>query len=213
MEFDFRQLDAASCYKLMVNLIVPRPIALVTTLGRNGVVNAAPFSVFNMIGEDPPLVMVSINKLKDGAFKDTARNIIDQQEFVVHIGDEACAAKLDATAAELPATESEIDHAGLTTTPSVLVAPPRIVEAPVAFECRLWETLESTSRFVFFGRILWLHVPDGLVDPANLRVDFSRFLPIGRFGAGQYVRTREQFSVIDGQCVAVAQGSGFHDIV
>ena len=98
-EIDFRALTPEQCYKLMVNLIVPRPIALVTTLGTSGVVNAAPFSVFNMVGEDPPLVMVSVNKLADGGCKDTARNIRDTGEFVVHIVDEDSAAQMDATAA------------------------------------------------------------------------------------------------------------------
>lgn len=202
MQIDFTALTAQQCYKLMVNLIVPRPIALVTTLSPGGVVNAAPFSVFNMVGEDPPLVMVSINKLPGGAFKDTARNILAQREFVVHIADEASAAAMDATAAELPADVSEIDVAGFTVAPSVDVKPPRIVEVPVAFECTLHETMESESRYVFFGRIMRLHAREGLVDLDSMRVDLNAFAPVGRFGAGQYVRLRDRFLVAEGRCVA-----------
>ena len=90
-EIDFGQITAYQRYKLMASLIVPRPIALVTTLGANGVVNAAPFSMFNMMGEDPPIVMVSINRLQDGRLKDTAANILANGEFVVHLADEAIA--------------------------------------------------------------------------------------------------------------------------
>lgn len=207
MDLDFRSLSPEQCYKLMINLIVPRPIALVTTIDAAGVVNAAPFSVFNMVGEDPPLVMISINKLAAGAFKDTARNILTNGEFVVHIADEASAAAMDATAATLPPEQSEITHAGFSVTASRLVKPPRIVEAPVAFECTRHETMESASRFVFFGRIVWLHARDGIVDLARGRVDYTRFHPVGRFGAGQYVRLRDRFLVEKGRCVPVVPGS------
>ena len=91
MDVDFAQLTAYQRYKLMASLIVPRPIALVTTLGRNGVANAAPFSMFNMIGEDPPILMLSVNRLQDGRLKDTAANILAHGEFVVHLCDEPMA--------------------------------------------------------------------------------------------------------------------------
>ena len=93
-EVDFDQISSYQRYKLMASLIVPRPIALVTTLGANGVVNAAPFSMFNMIGEDPPILMISINRLQDGRLKDTAANILHNGEFVVHMSDEPMAQKM-----------------------------------------------------------------------------------------------------------------------
>ena len=86
-EVDFDQISSYERYKLMASLIVPRPIALVTSLGANGVVNAAPFSMFNMIGEDPPILMISINRLQDGQLKDTSTNILHNGEFVVHMSD------------------------------------------------------------------------------------------------------------------------------
>src|ERR1700754_3908744 len=102
MDIDFSQLTAYQRYKLMASLIVPRPIALITTLGETGVVNAAPFSMFNMLGEEPPIVLVSINRLHDGRLKDTAANILANGEFVVHLADEAIADKMHACAEPYP---------------------------------------------------------------------------------------------------------------
>ncbi len=195
MDIDFSQLDAYQRYKLMASLIVPRPIALITTLGPDGTVNAAPFSMFNMVGEDPPIVMVSINRLQGGALKDTAAHILRTGEFVVHITDEAMAERMHACGDALPADQSELVHAGLTAVPSRSVAPPRIAQAPVAFECVLHETLETASRYVFIGRVQWLAVRDGLVDTERWRVRLQDFHPVGRFGASFYVKTGERFAI------------------
>ncbi|MCZ2496098.1 flavin reductase family protein [Xylophilus sp. Kf1] len=197
MDIDFSGIDAYTRYKLMASLIVPRPVALITTLGEDGTVNAAPFSMFNMVGEDPPVVMVSINRLHHGRMKDTAANILREREFVVHLTDEAMTARMDACAAELPAHESELTHAGLTPIPSRSVRPPRIAEAPVAFECVLHEVMHTDSRYVFIGRVQWLGVRDGLVDTASWRVHLQDYRPVGRFGASFYVKTNERFAVED----------------
>ena len=198
MEIDFGALSAYQRYKLMASLIVPRPIALVTTLGASGVANAAPFSMFNMVGEDPPIVMLSINRLKDGRLKDTAANILARGEFVVHISDEAMAAQMHACGESLPPEVSELDRFGLHAMPSRTIAPPRIAEAPVAFECVLHEKLETDSRYVFIGRVQWLHAREGLVDTETWRVRLQDYHPVGRFGASFYVTTRDRFA-IDGQ--------------
>lgn len=198
MEIDFAQLTAYQRYKLMASLIVPRPIALVTTLGANGVANAAPFSMFNMLGEDPPILMLSINRLKDGRLKDTAANILASGEFVVHISDEAMAAQMHACGESLPPEVSELERFGLHSLPSQTVKPPRIAEAPVAFECVLHEKLETESRYVFIGRVKWLHAREGLVDAETWRVRLQDYHPVGRFGASFYVTTRDRFA-IDGQ--------------
>ncbi|MEY2890707.1 MAG: hypothetical protein RJA98_615 [Pseudomonadota bacterium] len=201
-DIDFTTLDTHSRYKLMASLIVPRPIALVTTLGADGTVNAAPFSMFNMVGEDPPLVMVSINRLHDGRLKDTAANILATREFVVHLTDEAMVRQMHACGDALPPEQSELPHAGLTATPSRTVAPPRIAEAPVAFECVLHEVMETESRYVFFGRIQWLAARDGLVDTARWRVHLQHYHPVGRFGASFYLGSAQRFAIDD------APGSG-----
>src|SRR4051794_21823972 len=114
MDIDFDELTAHQRYKLMASLIVPRPIALITTLGTNDVVNAAPFSMFNMMGEDPPIVMVSINRLQDGRLKDTAANILATGEFVVHLADEAIAAAMHACGESFPPEISEVAVVGFT---------------------------------------------------------------------------------------------------
>ena len=196
-EVDFEQIGSYPRYKLMASLIVPRPIALVTTLGANGVANAAPFSMFNMVGEDPPILMISINRLADGRLKDTAANILHNGEFVVHMSDEPMAQKMHDCGQALPADVSELTEFGLTPIASHCVAPPRIQEAPVAFECVLHEKLETDSRYVFIGRIRWLAARDGLIDTQAWRVNLREYNPVARFGASFYTRTNDRFSLAD----------------
>jgi flavin reductase (DIM6/NTAB) family NADH-FMN oxidoreductase RutF len=203
-EVDFRAITAYQRYKLMASLIVPRPVALVTTLGANGVVNAAPFSMFNMVGEEPPLVMISLNRLHDGRLKDTAANILHNGEFVVHVCDEAIARPMHDCGQAFPPEVSELQAVGLSAVPSHTVRPPRIVEAPVAFECVLHETLETDSRYVFFGRVQWLAVRDGLVDTEAWRVNLQSFAPVARFGASFYIRCADRFAMTDAPGQAAA---------
>jgi flavin reductase (DIM6/NTAB) family NADH-FMN oxidoreductase RutF len=195
MQVDFEGLSPRERYKLMAGLIVPRPIALVTSLNAAGIVNAAPFSLFNMLGEDPPLVMISVNKGEGGALKDTSANILANREFVVHIADEAMAQAMHDCGAPLPPDVSEIEATGLSVVACNAVAPPRIEAAPAAFECVLHELLESGTRHVFIGRVLWLHARDGLVDLQRHHVHLDRFSPVGRFGASLYVRTGDRFEM------------------
>jgi flavin reductase (DIM6/NTAB) family NADH-FMN oxidoreductase RutF len=196
-EVDFLGLSAYQRYKLMASLIIPRPIALVTTLGASGVANAAPFSMFNMVGEDPPLVMISINRLKDGRLKDTAANILASGEFVVHMSDEPMAQKMHACGEAFPSEVSELAAVGLTPVPSHGVRPPRIAEAPVAFECVLAEQLVTESRYVFFGEIRWMVARDGLIDTEAWRVNLRDYAPVARFGASFYIRTGDRFAIAD----------------
>ncbi|WP_347559043.1 flavin reductase family protein [Robbsia sp. KACC 23696] len=191
----FDTLTAHQRYKLMASLIVPRPIALVTTLSAGGIVNAAPFSMFNMLGEDPPILMVSINAHDSGALKDTAVNIAREKEFVVHISDEAMAEKMHRCGDRLPSDQSELLHAGLTPAASARIRTPRIVEAPVAFECTLWQTLETASRHIFIGEVQCLHAREGLIDDEKWHVRLDDFQPVGRFGASLYTSTRDRFTL------------------
>ena len=211
-EVNFEQISAYQRYKLMASLIVPRPIALVTTLGVNGVANAAPFSMFNMVGEDPPILMLSINRLTDGRLKDTAANILSHGEFVVHMTDEAMAQKMHACGEALPPGVSELTHVGLTSVPSHTVKPPRIAQAPVAFECVLHETLETDSRYVFIGRVKWLTARDGLIDTQAWRVNLRDYHPVARFGASFYTTTRDRFSIDDGVGVAAPQSTSIDEL-
>jgi flavin reductase (DIM6/NTAB) family NADH-FMN oxidoreductase RutF len=196
-EVNFEDISSYQRYKLMASLIVPRPIALVTTVSAEGIVNAAPFSMFNMIGEDPPILMISINRLSDGRLKDTAANILHNQEFVVHMSDEPMAQKMHACGEAFPSDVNELTEVGLTAVPSHCVAPPRILEAPIAFECVLHEKLETPSRYVFIGRIKWLAARDGLIDTQAWRVNLREYSPVARFGASFYTRTTDRFSLAD----------------
>jgi flavin reductase (DIM6/NTAB) family NADH-FMN oxidoreductase RutF len=211
VEIDFALLTPYQRYKLMASLIVPRPIALVTTLSAAGVINAAPFSMFNMVGEDPPLVMVSINRLTDGRLKDTAANILDNEEFIVHLTDEAMSSQMHACGEAFPPDVNELEVVGLAMAPAQTVKPPRIVAAPVAFECVLHEKLETPSRYVFIGRVQWLHARDGLIDVERWRVRLQQYFPVGRFGASFYVRTRDRFAV-DGADRETAQSTVIDEI-
>jgi flavin reductase (DIM6/NTAB) family NADH-FMN oxidoreductase RutF len=122
-------------------------------------------------------------------------NIARAGEFVVHLCDEAMADKMHRCGERLPPDVSELAHVGLTPAASTSVAPPRIAEAPVAFECTLWETLETASRQIFIGKVLRLHARDELIDTAAWRVRLQHYFPVGRFGASDYVTTRERFTL------------------
>ncbi len=196
-EVDFRTLGVHPRYKLMASLIVPRPIALVTTLGPTGVVNAAPFSMFNMVGEEPPLVMISLNRLKDGRLKDTADNILRNREFVVHIADETIGQQMHDCGHPFPPEVSELQAVGLSSVPARTVRPPRIREAPVAFECVLHETMQTDSRYVFFGRVQWLAAREGLIDTELWRVNLRDYSPVARFGASFYIRCADRFPMAE----------------
>src|SRR5450755_3252988 len=135
MELDLEGKHAKRSYAMLVSLVTPRPIAWVTSLSRDGKLNAAPFSFFNALGANPPIVGFCPGDRADGTPKDTARNIRLSHEFVVNLVDESTAEAMNATAATLPYGVSEIQSAGLTTAPSSAVKPPRIAESPASLEC------------------------------------------------------------------------------
>ena len=193
MELDVNQLTRAQCYKLLTSLVVPRPIALVTTLTEGSIVNAAPFSFFNVIGDDPPILMISADVRTDGATKHTVRNILASKQFVVNLVDEAIAEKMHGASVEAPSEMSEIDLVGFTTAPSQRIKPPRIAESPIAFECELHTELDFNARRMLIGQIVWIHACDGIIDPGNLRRIPNMYHPVGRLYANRYCRTRDEF--------------------
>ena len=195
MEWNFDQLGADTRYKLLASLVIPRPIAWITTADRAGLVNAAPFSYFNVIGEEPPLLMVSIENRDAGPLKDTARNILDTQAFVVNMVDEAVLAQMHASSQDFPPEVGEPAALGLRLAASRAVAPPRLCDSPVSFECRVHTHLDLGMRHVIIGQVHWLHVRDGIVDPASCRVSMADYHPVGRLFANRYVTTREEMSV------------------
>ncbi len=197
MEFDLEGAHAARAYSLLASLVVPRPIALVTTTGPDGVVNAAPFSFFNLLGTEPPILAIAPGNRDDGSPKDTARNIRLNHEFVVNLVDQSIAQAMNCTAATLPYGTSELTAAGLTTTPSSVIQTPRIAEAPASMECTEWGTLEIGENRVIIGLIKRLHVRDAHVDAATLRIRPETLDIIGRMAAPHwYCHTRDQFEMI-----------------
>ena len=196
MRFDLAELSAGDRYKLLGGLVVPRPIALVTTRGPEGRVNAAPFSFFNVFAEEPPLVVLGLGISPVGGAKDTTVNIRETGEFVINLVDEPIAEAMNLCAIDFPPEISEIEVAGLDLVPSQKVAPPRIAQAPVNLECRRYVTLEvARERNLVIGQVMVAHVRDGLIDPATLRVDRDAYAPIGRLFGGGYVRTRDRFEM------------------
>lgn len=202
MEIEMDALAPGDRYKVLSSLVTPRPIAWVTTVDAAGRVNAAPFSYFNVFGSNPPIVAFAPGNKAAAADgvpavpKDTARNIRETKEFVVHMVDEACGAAMVATAAPLEHGESELEATGLTATPSTVVAPPRIAEAPVAMECREWATLEIGTNRLVVGVVQHIFVRDGLIDPATWKLAEGTYAPLGRMASPDwYCRTEDQFEM------------------
>ena len=198
MKFLMADLPPRQRYKLLVSTVTPRPIAWVTTRGRNGVVNAAPYSFFNAMGDDPPLLVLGLLKDGNGADKDTASNIIETAEFVVNLVSENDAETMNQSCVDAPRDVSEIDYAGITTAPAERVAPPLIATAPVSFECVRRELLEIGPRQVIaVGEILVTHIRDAFIaDPDKLHIDSAAMRLIGRMhGAGIYLRNTDTFTM------------------
>ena len=197
MELDFDGPLADRAYPILASLVVPRPIALVTTISPEGKVNSAPFSFFNVLGAEPPIVAVAPGDRDDGTPKDTARNIRLTHEFVVNLVDEALAEAMNQCAAPLPYGEDELQHAGLHPSPSSVVKPPRIREAPVSLECREWGTLQIGENRVVIGLVKRAHLRDELFDAEKKRVNSEKLFLIGRMASSHwYCRTRDRFEMI-----------------
>jgi len=196
MFIDFEKITPHERYKLLTAAVVPRPIALVTTLAPDGSVNAAPFSFFNVFSEDPALAVLGLQHAPDGSIKDTTRYILDNGEFVINLVDRQLADAMAICAARLPANVSEIEAAGLSVTASQHVSPPRIAQAPVSLECRTWEIRQITpTRHLAIGEIIALSARDGLIDPETLYFDMKAYEPIGRLVANSYCHTNDRFEL------------------
>ena len=192
MDIDPSQLAEKEQYKLMTGSIVPRPIALVTSLGPVGP-NAAPFSLFNMVGSDPCMLMFAVGNQGDGTAKGTLRNLRHVPEFVVHICNEEIAERMNVCSTDFEHGVNELEKAGLTTLPSHKIRPPRIAEAPVQMECRLLKIIELGSRHnVVFGEVVMFHFHQGIVNE-RYYVDVQKLAPIGRLSGSLYTKVREPF--------------------
>ena len=199
--FDFEAMPAADAYRLTTSTVVPRPIAWVVTKGQSGVINVAPYSFFNAFGEDPVVMVLGLlgSREQGRRFKDTAGNIRDSGEFVVNLVPERLATAMNQTTINSPPAVSEMELAGLTPIPSDKVAPPRVGESPVAFECKLMHALETgPTQLTVIGRVVQLHIASEFLegDAARPRVRTAELGLIGRMhGRGWYARTTDLFEM------------------
>jgi len=184
-------LDAEQTYKLLTGVVVPRPIAWITTRSAAGVVNLAPFSAFTFVSTKPALLGVNIGR-KAGVRKDTAANILSQGEFVVHIAHGPLVEPLHASAVEHPPEVSEVALLGLQTAPSTHLAVPRLLAAPVAMECRFHSATPfgDTGAEFFVGEVLCWHVREGLL--VQGKVDSFELDPLCRLGGPWYATLGER---------------------
>lgn len=193
MQFDFARIGRDRRYKLLNASIVPRPIAWVSSLDADGVLNAAPFSSFNVFGEDPPTVGFSILHRSATDIKDTGRNIRRRGEFVVNLVSDETLDAMVISAADFGPEVDEFAQAGLTPVPSTCVATPRIGESRIAFECRLRQIIPiGEMRSLVLGEVLMMHAPDAaVIDAERGWIDTAGLNLVGRMGPNQYVRTTD----------------------
>ena len=207
--FDLGALAPRDVYKILIGTVVPRPIAWVTTISPEGVVNAAPYSFFNCLSSDPPILALGVENRPDMTFKDTAWNIRTTEEFTVNIVDRATTEAMNVTAAAFLPHEDELAMAGLTAVPGESVRCPRIGEAPVALECRRHVTVEvGRSREIILGLVLRAHVREDIIDPERFHSDPARLDAVGRMGGNGYATTRDYFDLAPVTPESVRGGGG-----
>lgn len=198
MTIDPKDHDHTDIYKLMIGAIVPRPIALVSSMSKDGLRNLAPFSFFNGVCSNPPIILFSTVIRKDGNHKDTLNNVEATREFVVNIVSEAFAEQMNTTSGEFPPEVDEFIQSHLTPIPSDLVKPPRVKESKINMECKLATIVRfgdgPGSGCTVFGEIIRFHVADELFD--NFRIDPDLLHPIGRMGGPTYARTSDRFDLM-----------------
>ena len=196
--FDLGAMLKADAYKLLASVILPRPIAWIVSRDANGRVNAAPYSFFNILSADPPLVAISFAAASDRTGKDSLSNIRARREFVIHMVPEELAEAMNITATNAPPGTDEPQLAGLELTTCAVVDMPRIAGSPVALECRLFEILEpGGSNTIVLGKIVYAHVRrSAFADLERLHIDPAQMRLIGRMhGGGGYCTTRDTFNI------------------
>lgn len=190
MKIDPAELGAEKAYRLLTGIVVPRPIAWVTSMSQAGTVNLAPFSAFTFVSPKPPMLAISVGR-KSGVYKDTARNILDREEYVIHIADLPLMSAVHESSAEHPPEVSEVEVLGLETTPSDHIAVPRLTAAPIAMECRFRQCLEfgDTRSRLIVGEVVAFHIKDDLL--ANGKIETENLDPIARIAGPRYARLGE----------------------
>ncbi len=194
---DFAELSAQERYKLLIATVMPRPVALVTTLSSSGVINAAPFSFFNVFSEEPALAILGLESRRDNnGLKDTTNNLKANGELVINLVDRSIAKPMVDCAAALSPEEDELAFAGLSTCSSYKVSVPGIEEAPVRLECSLFELRQITPRrHLCIAEVLAVSARHGIIDPHTLRVDLNAYRPVGRLMGQSYAELGEIFDL------------------
>jgi flavin reductase (DIM6/NTAB) family NADH-FMN oxidoreductase RutF len=198
MIIDAKDLPGRRAYRLLVDCVVPRPIAWATTLNEDGTPNLAPFSFFQAVGAEPPTVIVSVGKHRDGAHKDTAVNTLRTRELAISVVADTLAEAMNVTAGEYPAGVDEAAMAGMALEPSRHIAPPSVAESPVALECRLTQDVpigpDGENRYLLLiCEVLAFRVRDDLYDEG--RIDPRLLKPLARLGGDAYSHPGEVFEM------------------
>lgn len=190
MRIDPAYLDAETAYRLITGVVVPRPIAWVTSLSATGVLNLAPFSAFTFVSPKPPMLAISVGR-KGGIYKDTAQNILNNEEYVVHIADSSLMTAVHESSTEHPPDVSEVEELRLSTLPGERIKVPRLVAAPVAMECRFRQCLEfgETRSRLIVGEVLVFHIRDGLLNHG--KIETEALDPIARIAGPRYAKLGE----------------------
>jgi flavin reductase (DIM6/NTAB) family NADH-FMN oxidoreductase RutF len=190
MRIDPAYLDAETAYRLITGVVVPRPIAWVTSLSGSGVVNLAPFSAFTFVAPKPPMLAISVGR-KGGIYKDTAQNILNNEEYVVHIADSSLMNAVHESSTEHPPDVSEVEELRLSTLPGERIKVPRLAAAPIAMECRFRQCLEfgETRSRLIVGEVLVFHIRDGLLN--NGKIETEALDPIARIAGPRYAKLGE----------------------
>ena len=195
MELVLKELSVQERYKFLTALVIPRPVALVTSRDEHGLHNAAPFSFFNVFSEDPAMVVLGFSHKPKGDHKDTLRNIRRTEAFVVNMVDHRVIDAMHICSSDVPSDESEIDYAGVTLAPSRLIGVQRIAQAPVSLECQLFQlTNLGPRRTLVLGEVLCVHVLDEIIDPETRRVIPERYSPIARLYGDHYAWLGERYT-------------------
>lgn len=199
ISIDPATMSERETYKFLIGSIIPRPIAFVTTKSESGILNGAPFSYFNIVSSNPPMISLSIQR-PGGRQKDTARNIFQAKEFVVHIVDEENVGKINETAANLSPSESEIELAQLTPIDSVQIKVPGIKEAKVRMECRLEHALEiggeeaeAPSTDFIIGKVVQFHIDEAIYEKG--RIDPNGLAAVSRLAGNDYAKVGDIFTI------------------
>lgn len=195
--FSPTELNERDNYKFLIGGIVPRPIAFVTTESSEGVINGAPFSYFNIVTANPPMISISVQRQQNGKQKDTARNAIEKNEFVIHIVDELNVEAINQTAAALPPNESEIQFAGLTPVESVKVSVPGVKEAKIRLECQLEKVIplgtNNEGCDLLIGKVVYYHIDEEIYQ--NGRIDPNGLKAVSRLAGDNYAKIGEIFTI------------------